>query len=60
MKTYNIAYKIGSFGCINIDVEMDIDRSHPAFMRVLQEKADEIVKNEVECYGEVDFIYTEG
>lgn len=47
MKTYNIAYKIGSFGCINIDVEMDIDRNHPAFMRVHQEKADEIIRNEV-------------
>lgn len=59
MKTYNIVYKIGSLGCITIDVEMDIDRSHPDFYKQLRMKADEIVENEVKNYGDVDFIYTE-
>ena len=58
MKTYNIEYKIGMFGCINIDVEMDLPRNHPDFMKVLESKADEIVKNEVLNYGCVDFIHT--
>lgn len=58
MKTYNVEYKIGMFGCINIDVEMELPRDHPDFKRVLNEKADEIVQNEVMCYGCVDFIHT--
>ena len=57
-KTYNIEYKIGMFGCINIDVEMELPRNHPDFKKVLNEKANEIVKNEVLCYGAVDFIHT--
>ena len=60
MKTYDVEYKIGMFGCINIDVEMDLPRDHPDFMRVLNEKADEIVKNEVLNFGGVDFIHTRG
>ena len=51
MKTYNIEYKIGMFGCIIIDVEMELPRNHPDFMKVLESKADEIVKNEVLNYG---------
>ena len=58
MKTYNVEYKIGMFGCINIDVEMELPRDHPDFMRVLNEKDNDIVWNEVVCYGMVDFIYT--
>lgn len=58
MKIYNIEYKIGSFGCINIDVEMDVDRSHPDFYKLLRLKADEIVEKEVKNYGDVDFIHT--
>ena len=58
MKTYNVEYKIGMFGCINIDVEIDIPRDSPEFMNVLNEKADEIVENEVLNYGSVEFIHT--
>ena len=58
MKTYNIEYRIGAFGYINIDVDMELPRDHPEFMKVLNEKADEIVQNEVMCYGIVDLIHT--
>lgn len=40
---------IGAFGCININVDMELPRDHPEFLRVLNEKADEIVQNEVMC-----------
>lgn len=60
MKVYNIEYKIGGYGCINIDVEMDIPRDHPEFMGILNDKAEEIVKNALLSYGVADFIHTEG
>ena len=58
MRTYNVEYKIGMFSCINIDVEMELPRDHPDFKKVINEKADEIVQNEVMCYGMIDFIHT--
>lgn len=58
MKTYNVEYRIGAFGCINIDVEMDLPRDHPDFMRELDFKAGEIVKYAVIEQGSVDFIHT--
>lgn len=59
MKTYNIEYKVGGYGCINIDVDMDVPRDNPNFMQVLQEKADNLIISEIERFGVVDFIHTQ-
>lgn len=57
MKTFTVNYKIGSFGCINFDVELDIDEDHPDFQKIIQEKADSIIESEISNYGTVEYIY---
>ena len=57
MTTYNIEYKVGSLGTINIDVKCDTNRDDPSFMNDLREAANKLVEAEVTNYGDIDFVY---
>lgn len=57
MATYNIEYKVGSLGTINIDVECDTNRNDPSFMNDLRETANKLVEAAVTNYGDIDFVY---
>lgn len=52
----NVDYKTG-YGTVNMDVEMDIDKDHPDFYKVLAEKAESKLIISIANYGEVDFVY---
>ena len=62
MAAFFLIIKTGCFNDISIqdliDVDMDLPRDHPDFMRMLDFKAGEIVKYAVIEQGSVDFIHT--
>ncbi|MEG2706904.1 MAG: hypothetical protein RR959_06145 [Erysipelotrichaceae bacterium] len=57
MKTYEVSYKIGSFGYITFNVEIGVPQDHKDFDCLLQGEADRILLREVEFYGIVDQIF---
>ena len=57
MATYTINISVGSYGSVNLDVEVDVDRNDPNFMNALREKASKMLIEEIENCGDVEFVY---